>query len=798
MGSYSRNRGVRGGVGVRLAHLLALAGAVAVFGGPVPAGAQEKAAPIELVKDGKSDYVVVLAKDAGPSEKWAAKDFVDHIKKMSGAELPIREEPNRENGLPYLLTATKVVYVGNSAYLGQPGVPLGAGCGPEDFFLLAAKTNVLIVGGRPRGAMYGVYTLLEKLGCRWWYPGASTIPQMKNITIPALNEQQKPVLEYRDYLYGDIYDGEEDQLFRARNKVNGGFYKTLKPEYGGVWTFDTLVHSYERLMPADKYFDKHPEYFGLVKGKRTRHQPCFSNPEVVKIMAEALIAELGQHPEWKFVTVGQNDNNNYCQCEQCAALFRKYESGAGAQLHFAKEVAAIVRRKFPDVWINVPAYHWTRKPPKGIAPEAKSFTTLCSIECNFGQPLAEGWPRENADFKADLIGWSEVAPRLLVWDYTTNFRHYILPYPNYYVLAPNVKFLADHKVRGYMAQGSHTTRHGQFAPLCLWVLAKAMWDPNADGTKLVEEFCLGYYGPRAGKLVLEYANLLHGAIAKDRVPIWDSRKTLLSAPYLSPELMAQGDALFRRAEAAVKDDPELLKRVQADHVPVLYVLMRRAGEMFPAAAKATPDLTMAEIGKNLAEYAKAAGVNRVAEGDTAEALFQWAADYGPKKTADPAFDLPPEVRKLDGAKVYFLQAAQLDEMVKYLQKADGASDGWAQKLPNSKWSVTRQLNPPWGVREGRTYRLFIRAKATADANAGREAISACISTPPLPLTCHRVIRPAEVNGQWQVYDIGPWKAGKEGGRFLAFAGPGIREAYLDCLWLVETGDAPAATTKPAK
>lgn len=74
--------------------------------------------------------------------------------------------------------------------------------------------------------------------------------------------------------------------------------------------------------------------------------------------------------------------------------------------------------------------------------------TLCSIECNFGQPLAEGYPEEDAAFKADLEGWSKLVSRLDVWDYTTDFTHYVPPYPNYCALAPNVRFYASHKVRG--------------------------------------------------------------------------------------------------------------------------------------------------------------------------------------------------------------------------------------------------------------------------------------------------------------------------------------------------------------
>ncbi|HUT59241.1 MAG TPA: DUF4838 domain-containing protein [Phycisphaerae bacterium] len=749
-------------------------------------------ADVELVKDGASDYFVVLPKDASPSEKWAAKDFVDHIKKMSGAELPIREAGDQEKGVPYLLTAKKYVFIGHSPDLGQPGVPLGTDCGPEGFILKAGPTNVLIVGSGERGAMYGVYTLLEKLGCRWWYPGASTIPKSKDITIPAMHLREVPVMEYRDFLYGEMGDSQAASLWRARNKVNGGFFKDNKPEYGGAWKFDTLVHSYGRLLPTSKYFKDHPEYYALRGGKRNADQPCFSSEGAVKAIADALLAELAEHPEWKFVTVGQNDNNSYCQCDKCKALAEKYESHGGMQLHFAKEVAKIVRQKYPDVWINVPAYRWSRKPPKGIKPDAKGIITLCSIECNFGQPLAEAWPKENAAFKADIEGWSALAPKLYIWDYTTNFTHYILPYPNWYALTPNVKFFADHKVRGYMAQGSHTTNHGQMAPLCMWVLAKAMWNPNADGNAMVKEFCLGYYGPKAGPYVHQYVQMLDAAIQGDnRQPIWCTRGTYLSAPYLSPELMAASDRLFRQAEAAVKDDADLLKRVQADHVPVLYVMIRRPVEMIPAAVKLTPGLTAAQIFREFAAYARAAGISRVRENDSAAQLFDWCDDYAKILESAGSLPIPAELKDADPKTYRLIQTSQLDGQVRFLKKAAGATDGWAMGVVSTGWSIQHKLGVPWDVQVGKTYDVYIRAKATAGEGA-TTALSVGVYVSAGPRTATKGIKADEVDGTWKTYHLGHWKPGANGGVFYAATGPkGITDAYIDCLWLMEqTEQAP--------
>ena len=54
-------------------------------------------------------------------------------------------------------------------------------------------------------------------------------------------------------------------------------------------------------------------------------------------------------------------------------------------------------------------------------------------------------------------------------------------------------------------------------------------------------------------------------------------------------------------------------------------------------------------------------------------------------------------------------------------------------------------------------------------------------------TCGRNIKLGEVNGTWQIFDIGPWKPTKNGGMFYNARGrSGVKDVLLDCLWLVAT------------
>ena len=244
--------------------------------------------PLTIVEDGRPRSTVILSAGASPSEKWAAEQLVSHVEQMSGANLELRSKPTKPPG--------NAIFIGDGEDVRSLGVDVDTeGLGIEGFVIKSVGNHLVIAGGRQRGTMYGVFTLLEKLGCRWWYPGASTIPRTKTITIPPLDERQVPALEYRDFLYGEMDNSEEAMIWRARNKINGGFHKDIKPEYGGAYKFHTLVHSYDQLMPPRRYFAAEPARYALRGSDRNAGQPCFSNPKVVRTMAESILRLIDQH-----------------------------------------------------------------------------------------------------------------------------------------------------------------------------------------------------------------------------------------------------------------------------------------------------------------------------------------------------------------------------------------------------------------------------------------------------------------------------------------------------------------------
>jgi len=257
-------------------------------------------------------------------------------------------------------------------------------------------------------------------------------------------------------------------------------------------------------------------------------------------------------------------------------------------IRFVNAVAEDIEEEFPHVAISTLAYQYTRRPPKYVKPRDNVIVRLCSIEASFSVPLAD---ERNKPFRDDIIGWSKICDRLYVWDYVTNFRHHIMPHPNLRVLGPNVKFFADHSVKGIFEQGAYTTNGAEMAELRAWVLAKLLWDPSRDGDALTNEFIEGYYGPAAPH-IKAYLEVTHDAVAKSRD--WLGCFEKFTAKFLSFDTLARGWEHLAQAETAVRGDPDLHFRIQVAQLPVMYTFMMRWDEMREAAQKASADWPMPE------------------------------------------------------------------------------------------------------------------------------------------------------------------------------------------------------------
>ncbi len=479
-----------------------------------------------LASNGAANLPIVLKEAGNVPMQIAAKELAHFLKRITGADFAIVGDCD---GVAIRLVVDPTL-------------------AEEAFHICCNESGLTISGGSNRGLHYGVFGVLEDvLGVRFYTHDVTKVPKCRELVLDEMDIVDAPAFEYRYCDYGMPSE------WRARNRMNAGIAKI----HGGSKEYALFVHSFYALVPPEQYFDAHPEYYSMVDGKRVcqRSQLCLTNPEVIKIATENAKHYLRQNPQATLISVSQNDCYNPCECPECAKIDAENGSHAGSLMYFVNAVAAGIEEEFPHVVVDTLAYQYTRKPPKVIRPRHNVCVRLCSIECCFGHPMATcnhvasfGKIAKTSDstFQEDLIGWGKICNRVYIWDYVTNFAHYWLPFPNFHVLGPNMRFFAENNVKGVFEEGNQHSVSPDMTEMRTWLLAKLLWNPDFDVEQGIYEFAEAVYGSAAAE-IRAYIKLLETRVTEGNIHFGIYEFPFVG--YLDPETLSKAQELLAAAQA---------------------------------------------------------------------------------------------------------------------------------------------------------------------------------------------------------------------------------------------------------
>jgi len=442
------------------------------------------------------------------------------------------------------------------------GFVITAGKGEGDGFSIRSTNGVVTISGEsPRGALYGVYELLERFGgCGWYAPWRTVVPKRKHLVVPdGTFLEDRPAFAMRQPSW---YAVRSNELFAARCRLNGevpdGALAHPDPKFGGcplrfarrLYTSHTTLV----LVPPEEYFDEHPDWFSEIGGRRIRGstQLCMTNPEVIAKTAERALAFAAADPGSRVVGISQMDWGNYCTCRSCRAVQESEGALSGLVLGFVNAVAERIEKVRPDLMVETLVYGPTVVTPKTVRPRRNVMLCICT-DADYAEPLATAVRPRNVKWRENYERWTAWTKSLYQWDYTPNFRWFCLPHPIFRHYAPNMRYFRDHGVRWIYMDGL-AFPGGDFGDLRCWLLAKLAWNPDASTDELVDRFCRGAYGAGASfarkAYDLECAKLdehpelvLH--FGAEAVP------SVFDADYFR-----QSISLWTAAEKATQDDPD--------------------------------------------------------------------------------------------------------------------------------------------------------------------------------------------------------------------------------------------------
>lgn len=483
-------------------------------------------------------------------------------------------------------------HVGDTPFAAEKGLS-SASMKEEEWKIRSFGRDVVLNGGGYRGCLYAVYHFLEDFcGVRWWSEWEEDVPAPGDLALPRLDSSGKPYFMQRTIFreYTDL----QSPRHAARRRVNSNGITKIPAEFGGEMGYGPphVSHTFEMYVPWQKYGKEHPEYFALHGGKRTdsvaTQQLCISNPDVRRLLLEGLLASIekgnaraaaaGGPPPAMF-DFSFNDNDNFCECPECAAGVAKYGQ-SGFYLNFVNYVAGKVAERYPGVLLSANAYGFTVDPPKGgVRAGANVMVKLGNLDENFAGAMDE--PGKNAEIVDRLRKWRDSAQKFAVHDYAITYGIDSMgyPLPNEWYFGDKYRLFADNKVCGVQWEQEWTKTADMFE-LKNYLLSKLGEDPYLDYPALMKKSYSEYFGPKAAPLVLAARARVKEAQLRNKAFVgW--MPTMRQFDFLTDEDLQYMGTQFDKAEALSAGNAVRLRRLKKARSGLDRLVSRRARLFVP-------------------------------------------------------------------------------------------------------------------------------------------------------------------------------------------------------------------------
>jgi hypothetical protein len=459
-----------------------------------------------LVENSKPLATIVIAPDANEKVRHAADELRTYIEKISGARLAVTSDTQKIDGA--------LILVGHSALTDALAIdiPSSLTSGRRDEgFVIVCKDNRLVLAGNNRepyhGTEYAVYDFLRSLGVRWFMPGeyGEIVPRSATIRVPEMSVREKPDFAMRNWwCHTSGTMGVTEALWKLRNKM------------GGKELFDIPGDSSVRGIVASADLIKtRPDLFAAeADGTRNPYLPNLSNPEAVKIAAEKIKKQLREKGGNSFGFApddGQpRDFSSTTSARNQGFVSLSGRAGVPAEVsiseewfRFVNDVAAEVRKEFPDAYIATNGYANRDIPPQGVKLDDHLVVMFAAIwSCTLHAYDDEHcWLKERQGRM--LRRWCELCPNVWVYGYAYNMLvSGLTPLPEFTKLRRDFPLMKKWGVMGFNDETRNIWAEPGIASK--YLRAQLEWNANADVDAILDDFFTHWYGAAAAPMKAFY------------------------------------------------------------------------------------------------------------------------------------------------------------------------------------------------------------------------------------------------------------------------------------------------------
>ena len=562
------------------------------------AAAASHAAPLGIVRGGRSAYSIYYSPKAPEAVHRAASELQRVVEASTGARMAIVKEPVR----------SPMIVLGDTPRTRDAGLKPGS-LPYENFRIVTKPPHLYIFGhdtpdGKPRwrgrfsrGTLFGANAFLERfVGVRWLLPGpwGEDIPKRRDLRVPPTDTLDKPRFAYRRLNYvGERREQRPEVMdqvkeWKVRSRVD------LLHTVGWGHSFDDHPHI--------SVIRKHPEYmakrldgtpYPVPSGKPYKVYPtfkyCLTNPGLIEAFAQSICNRLRERSQNLCDSMTPTDGGNWCMCDNCRKLYMTDDGGRWNKfggkrmqvtpcvLQFYNRVARIVGKEFPDRLVGGAAYGGYLYPPPKVVRMESNILIGVAIHTGYGFKFYR--PATAAQFTRLLEAWSKSGKKLGYSDYSTWMRNWFgAPVPPG---RPLLKLLFSRLAPSTVVALNWTgTRAWGYGGLHNYLAARLMWDPKADVDKLSREFLDRAYGPDAAVQVGKIYDILEESLRSYIVnnPKADHEVTYDVIRQVHAPHFARLEALYAAALKRTRTEAQRRRlEMLGDNFVMAHYNMRRAG-----------------------------------------------------------------------------------------------------------------------------------------------------------------------------------------------------------------------------
>lgn len=496
-------------------------------------GATANAAPLVLVENGIAQAAIVVAPNEPQAEK-AAQEIQKYVEKMSGAKLGIIKEGEA--------SSTPIsILVGHTEAAKKLGVKIPSGHNtairPEAFeeegFVIKTTGKSIVLGGNSdgpyQGTIYAAFEFLERLGCRFYFPGewGEVIPEQKTITFPETDVTSKPDFALRNVNLGGWFPSTPEE-----RKTYADWERKIKFTPSGQPFYPLVGDGFlGYLLPPKEFQAGEPTLYAMNKaGSRQQSEKnnnivmlSLHNPRVfelsLKNLQEAFAGTStsaikriispngfgisppdGSAYDWDPEAIKRNQNFSYPSYLEHPMTSEEY-------FGFAAKLA----KEFPDKWVATMAYSGREMVPQGVVIPPNMSVMYAPISSCVLHPGNDPACWRRTETIQIMRQWCKLTPHVYMYDYNPGFLlGSLVPERDVANFAVNAKLYKDMKLKGFQAEGRKVF---MATWISYYMRSRLMWDVNADVEALKKDFYTTFFGAEAGPHVQAWWDECERALA---------------------------------------------------------------------------------------------------------------------------------------------------------------------------------------------------------------------------------------------------------------------------------------------